>query len=441
MSNALAIASITAVLKDLLDNCLIDQSVSSTVGGLVKVTALPPSRIRVGDDESPQLNLFLYHVAPNSGWRNIGLPSMDRGGQRQSNPPLALDLYYLLTAYGKESFEAEILLGYAMQVLHEQPVLSRDAIRLALKGTQTTPSPINAEMLPLSMHSLRASDLSDQVEQIKIVPYFMNIEEVSKLWSALQAGYRPSVAYQVSVVLIESQKPSRSPLPVLTIGPQNKGIVSQVGLQSPFPALLYIESQKNGIRQMSANLGDRLVIKGHDLLRDAETRLIFRNDRQKIVVEIKGVDFVRRTPDEIVALLPEDPVPPESGHLLPSQLWAAGRYDIVAVFGQGKKELATNELSLLLAPSVTGINTAHKNSIEVGLSPQVRPGQKTSLFLGENEIAAQPIMEPVYSLTFDASHLPNGRYFVRVSVDGVHNRFIDFSSDPPKYQGLEVEIK
>lgn len=441
MSNALAIASVTAVLKDLLDNCLIDQSVSSTVGGLVKVTALPPSRIRVGDDESPQLNLFLYHVSPNSGWRNIGLPSLDSSGQRLSNPPLALDLFYLLTAYGKESFEAEILLGYAMQVLHEQPVLRGDAIRLALKGTQTTPSPIDSELLPLSMYSLKASDLADQVEQIKIVPYFMSTEEVSKLWSAFQASYRPSVAYQVSLVLIESQKPSRSPLPVLTIGRQNEGISSQVGLQSPFPALLGIEAQKKGIRQMSANLGDLLVIKGHNLLRDAEARLIFRNDRQKIIMEIKGTDFVRRTADEIAVLLPEDPVLPEDGHLLPSQLWTAGRYDIFAIFGQGKKEMATNELSLLLSPCITGIDASNKRSVLASISPQVLPLQKASLFLGNNEIAAQPIEKPGYNLTFDASSLPAGMYFVRMSVDGVHNRFIDFSSDPPQFQGEEVEIK
>ena len=44
MSNALAIASVTAVLKDLLDNGVVDNSLSSTVGE-VTVSVLPPDRI------------------------------------------------------------------------------------------------------------------------------------------------------------------------------------------------------------------------------------------------------------------------------------------------------------------------------------------------------------------------------------------------------------
>ena len=441
MSNALAIASVTAVLKDLLDNCLIDQSVSSTVGGPVRVTALPPSRITVGDDEVPQLNLFLYHVSPNSGWRNVGLPSHDCRGQRLSNPPLALDLFYLLTAYGKESFEAEILLGYAMQLLHEKPVLNRDEIRQTLNGSQTNKSPITAELLPLSMHSLKASDLADQIEQIKIIPNFMSTEEVSKLWSAFQASYRPSVAYQVSLVLIESSSPSRSPLPVLTIGRQNEGISSQVGLQSSYPALLELQPQMNKTRQMSANLGDLLVIKGHNLLSNPDARLVFRNDKHKITMEIDWKDFSSRTANEISVSLPQGPQLPKAGDILPSQLWAAGRYEVSVVLGKGKEETATNELPLLLSPAIVSIDAADKRAILVSISPRVLPAQKASLFLGNIEITAEPIQEPRYNLSFDASSAPEGKYFVRLSVDGVHNRFIDFAFDPPRFQGQEVEIK
>ena len=35
------------------------------------------------------------------------------------------------TAYGVDDFQAEILLGYAMHLLHERPVLDRAAIRRA----------------------------------------------------------------------------------------------------------------------------------------------------------------------------------------------------------------------------------------------------------------------------------------------------------------------
>src|SRR4051794_17014204 len=104
MSSALAIASVTAVLKDLLDNAVIDHSVSTIVGGPVTVTAQSPGQIKPNNEGviSRQLTLFLYHVTTNTGWSNVGLPSCAPRGTRLTNPPLALDLYYLLTAYGKE---------------------------------------------------------------------------------------------------------------------------------------------------------------------------------------------------------------------------------------------------------------------------------------------------------------------------------------------------
>src|SRR5262249_10829045 len=131
MSSALAIAGVTAVIKDLLDNGLIDQMIP-VLGTQFKTTALPPDMITLGTDQSPQLNLFMWQATPNAAWRNMGYPSRDSRGNRISNPSLALDLHYLLSAYGSTDLQAEILLGYAMQLLHETPVLARDAIRKAL---------------------------------------------------------------------------------------------------------------------------------------------------------------------------------------------------------------------------------------------------------------------------------------------------------------------
>ncbi len=205
MSNALAIASVTAVLKYLLEDALVNNSASAAMSGSVRVSALAPDRI---DNDATQLNIFLYHAAPNAGWRNTGLPSRNRSGGRMANPPLALDLYYLLTAYGKENFEAEILLGYAMQSIHETPVLTRELIRKVLAAPPNGGGVVVAPALA----ALAASDLAEQVEQIKVTPQSLTIEELSELWAALQANYRPSVAYHVSVVLIESTFPSHAPL-------------------------------------------------------------------------------------------------------------------------------------------------------------------------------------------------------------------------------------
>src|SRR5690349_19913580 len=111
MSTALAIASVTYVLKDLLNTGLTKQDITGTIGGNVTVTALPPDRIDAGNTtENNQLNLFMYQATFNSGWRNQALPSLNSRGERIQNPPLALDLHYLLTAYGSEELHHEILL-------------------------------------------------------------------------------------------------------------------------------------------------------------------------------------------------------------------------------------------------------------------------------------------------------------------------------------------
>ena len=131
----------------------------------VSVAAARPRGRRNGTEAS-QLNLFLHQVTPNPAGATTRLPSRDAiGRQRLTNAPLALDLHYLLSAYSGGDLHAEILLGYAMQLLHETPVLTRDAIRTALN-----PSPGVGTTLPPALRALADSGLEDQVEQIKLTP-------------------------------------------------------------------------------------------------------------------------------------------------------------------------------------------------------------------------------------------------------------------------------
>ena len=71
MSSALAIAGVTAVLRDLLNDGLINHNVSGLLGSTVTVSAVPPDRVVPANGaESTQLNLFLHQVTFNTGWRN-----------------------------------------------------------------------------------------------------------------------------------------------------------------------------------------------------------------------------------------------------------------------------------------------------------------------------------------------------------------------------------
>ena len=444
MSNALAIAAVTAVLRDLLDNAVIDNSVSTAVGGRVKVTSLPPDRVtQEGTDAEPQINIFLYNVTQNQGWRNVGLPSRDDRGNRLTNQPLALDLYYLLTAYAKQDFGSEILLGYAMQTLHEMPVLSRDVIRRSLEPT----SPIDDDLLPPAAGDLSASDLAEQVELIKITPHQLNIEEISKLWSAFQTNYRQSVAYHVSVVLIESKYQTKSPLPVLTRGTpdpftgRDRGIISQPSLLPPFPALQEVIMPK---RQNAARMGEVLTFKGHHLGGDeVMVRLTHVRSSRTLVL-----DTFSATPAGFQFQIPPDPA---SGPVLPDSPlnpdnWEIGLYSIAAVIQRADQQEATNELSIALAPLIKSIDvtdiTDDVVTLTVKCSPKVWKTQTVTLVIGDREINAESItLEKTDTLIVKSANLTSGGQWVRLRVDGVESILIDKSGSFPEYDPAQkVEI-
>ena len=208
MSTALAIAGVTAVLCDQLSEGFVKHGVSTITGTTVNVTTMAPDKvIPANGNESTQLNIFLYQVMPNTGLRNNSLPAIDSTGRNHlTSPSLALELYFLVSAYGSEPLHREIVLGQAMQLIHEYPVFTRKMIRAALnrpKGVGTD--------LPSSLRALANSDLAERMEALKISPQFLNNEEMSKLWIATQSHFRPSVVCQISVVIIEDQE---SPRPI-----------------------------------------------------------------------------------------------------------------------------------------------------------------------------------------------------------------------------------
>jgi hypothetical protein len=128
MSNSLAIAAVTATLRRLLD-----QGLNAELPG-TRVSTRPPDRARENHTGN-QVNLFLYQTLPNAAWRNIAPGPASPGGA--SVPPLALNLYYLLSAYGQNEDDPDPyshrLLGEAMRILHDHPVLDPREIREALQ--------------------------------------------------------------------------------------------------------------------------------------------------------------------------------------------------------------------------------------------------------------------------------------------------------------------
>ncbi|MEO0376496.1 MAG: DUF4255 domain-containing protein [Cyanobacteria bacterium P01_A01_bin.17] len=181
MSNPLAIATVTATLRHLLTQVTADLPDAT-------VTARAPQKARRGDDLSNQLNVFLYQTAPNAAWQGKQSQRLSQNSGAVGLSPLALNLYYFVTAYGRDDddIQSHRLLGQAMSILHRHTVLESEEIKAALPG----------------------NTLYQQVEPIRIVPEALTPEEFTRLWSMFQAPYAISAAYQVSVILIECPEPA-----------------------------------------------------------------------------------------------------------------------------------------------------------------------------------------------------------------------------------------
>lgn len=439
MSNALAIAAVTAVLRDLLNNGMVDHDLSSAVGN-VTVTSLPPDRITTGSQEDARLNLFLYHVAPNPAFAGHALPAYDSRGNRVSNPPLALNLHYLLTAYGSSEYVQEILLGYGMQLLHENPMLTRDAIRRALAPQ----SPVDASSLPTALQALSAADLADQVELVKLSPESLNTEEISRLWTAFQSRYRPTAAYQASVVLIEARKSTRASLPV------RERRLYVAALQQPVVDRVTAEA---GEREPIV-AGGRITLTG-SRLRGADT-----------LVRVGGTDVTPAAadlaPDRVTVTLPAD---------LRAGVQGA---QVVQRMLMGEPPVphggtASNVAAFVLRPTLVSIETDDEEAdgdgrisaeVTVEIDPEVGRSQKVVLLL--NEIAA-PQSRQAFAYAFAApgrtdpadpetaaelvipiSGVEPGRYLVRVQVDGAESPIaLDGDAQSPTfgaYVSPDVEI-
>ena len=196
MTTSLGIAATTAVLRGLMQNAI---PAADLVGllGPITVSALPPDRIDV-TAETARLNLFMYQVKPNAGWSNNEFPWYDPTGRRITNPPLALDLSYMLSAYGSKDFHSEILLGYGALVLHQTRVLTRDLVKQTFTGGA----------LPADLALLSTADLDSQEELVSLSMEPMSVDDLSRLWQVFGEKYRPSIAFQAHVVLLRGPDPA-----------------------------------------------------------------------------------------------------------------------------------------------------------------------------------------------------------------------------------------
>ena len=400
MSTPEAIATVTAVLQHML--------VQATPGA--DITTKPPGIAR-NDSNGNQLNLFLYATHINTAFSNAPMPGQISRGEI-GTPPLALILKYLITTYGAndDDIAGQGLMGQAMRLFHDHPVLGQADIE------GITPD----------------SDLQNQIERLRITPDILSLDDMTKLWNSFQTEYRLSTGYEVSVVLIDSSRAGRAPLPVLKRGDRNQGAYV---LATPSPVLsgLRFPNQKPG-----AELGDMVTLLGEHMSVD-NVMVRFRHPLLDDAIEIQPEDDGSQ--NEMQVKLPGQAEDDEVG-----SKWPAGFYRVSLVIRKPNiPEQTTNEVAMPLSPTIrrTSPDTVGAGDIALTIEciPQLREDQRVALLFRDRSIPPDDISTPdgddtaPSTLTFTVENVEarTNPYVLRLRIDGVDSIPVDFSSDTPQF--------
>lgn len=185
MSDAGVIRDVSNTLKSILDSRLNTNGGASRFGSAgtsVTVTIDSPHR---GNHEDLRINLFLYQILQDESRRNSGgwvpLERTDTS-QRFAPEPLALRLYYLMTAFAGDGLTEHHLLGAAIQSLYANRRIPEELLRGSLKESRV------------------------RAEHVQLVLLNSDVDMLQKIWGSQTEPLRTSVAYEVEVVFIDADE-------------------------------------------------------------------------------------------------------------------------------------------------------------------------------------------------------------------------------------------
>ncbi|QLE75100.1 DUF4255 domain-containing protein [Streptomyces rectiverticillatus] len=389
MSDSDAVAAVTNALQLVLRRALAD-----TVRGL-QITSKTPDEAASGQDQSA-LNVFLYRTTIDGAWRNADPPGIRPG--ETGRPALPVVLHYLLTPYTNDdpnSRAAFRILGAAMAALHDHCVLGPEDYD----------------------KSAGLGDAHLQPEPVRITPADLSVDDMSKLWSAFQSQYRVSVAYEARVVLLDSARPTRAPLPVVRRGAEGRGPEAAADPADPCPAL-------TGVTPEVAKFGDELVLTGSRL--DAGTPVVHLTHPLFAAVAL--------TPSAVSEH--EVRVKVGGGDLVPGP-WSV----TVVLTGDDGTRQFTRTLPLAVAPRIATSplplrarrGTDGTVKLKVECEPPVAAGQRVQLLVGDRPVPVTAFRGPrEKKLTFSFPASGPGRHVLRLRVDGVDSSVVDDDATPPR---------
>ncbi|HEX6228834.1 MAG TPA: Pvc16 family protein [Solirubrobacterales bacterium] len=399
MTDTWAIAAVTQSFTKLLERVASDDPSVSPLD----VVAKPPDRVLADDGklERRKLNLFLYQVSPNPALANADAPFRNADGELVAQPMLALDLHYLLTAYGAahDELDAQHLLTHAMSLVHDNGTLRRADISAALAETP-----------------MGGSNLAEQLEGISLAPESLSDEELFRMWTVFGASYRISVGFVATVVMVERPKRARRAPPV------SSSTLTAATLR--MPVIEEIEPER-------PTAGATITVRGRNLAAD------------EVTVRLASGD---------VTVEPEDLTDTEFDLTLPSGLFA-GPNPIQVLHSQAladepseTRQFASSDVfSFMLAPRITSSLPAaapRGGTMTLTVQPPVRRTQRVVAMLGSDALLRRVAPgDPQTSSTVRfpiPADLDPGTRTLRVQVDGSESAL---EKDPEGvYSEPEVEV-
>jgi hypothetical protein len=185
MSNYTAIAGVGDTLVGVLWSEVqrdTDAQLKTLITGEDSISLESPADLDEQNDGTAKLSVYLYRVVENPYNKND--PPVPGNGQALRKPPLALDLYYLITPRLGAARDHHIVLGKVLQVFYD---------RCELEGSDL------------------AGLLAGADAQLRVVLNPVSLEETTRIWQAMELSYRLSICYLVRVVRIDSQVETTGP--------------------------------------------------------------------------------------------------------------------------------------------------------------------------------------------------------------------------------------
>lgn len=179
MSDYRVVGAVDQTLTSLLwSHMQFDSEITSILSSEQRLVLDAPSTlIKEADPVTDALSVYLYRVVEDAEMKNRPFERLN--GQRLRYPPLALDLFYLITPVTNHVDNDHKILGKAMQIFYDNGVIKGSLLKGILENTTS---------------------------EIRVTLNALTMEDLSKLWSAFMRPLRLCVSYQVKAVYIDSER-------------------------------------------------------------------------------------------------------------------------------------------------------------------------------------------------------------------------------------------